>query len=216
MPTPTLTPEAVAAHERLYPRLAALMKQVERVASRRPGAPVPEESAKLSRELCREAARLLGRDGRGIGLPKPVAGAAPLDHAGLAIHLGQAVAGLEAFEAAHSAVVAGVPSWQLGTGESRPVARLWARAASTGQRQAAPKPQAARSRYDETPAQMRSAVIKRIMERENQRYMQGYRDAKAGKPAIRPITEMEPVPHGGNHVPDRRGGEGYPPLPPED
>lgn len=214
MPT-TLTPEIIATHERLYPRLAALLKQVERVAARRSRVPVPEETAKLSRELCREAARLLGKDGRGIGLPKSSAGA-PLDHAGLAILLGQAVAGLEAFEAAHSAVVAGVPSWQLGNGESRPVARLRARAAATAQRQATPKQQVARSRYDETPAQMRSAVIKRIMERENQRYMQGYRDAKAGKPAIRPITEMEPVPHGGNHVPDRRGGEGYPPLPPED
>lgn len=215
----TLTEALIATHERLYPRLAALLKQVERVAGQRAGAPVPEETAKLSRELCREAAKLLGREGRGIVVPQGSSNgskAVPLDHAGLAILLGQAVAGLEAFEAAHSAVVAGVLSWQLGNGESRPVARLRARAASTAQRQAAPKPQAARSRYDETPAQMRSAVIKRIMERENQRYMQGYRDAKAGKPAIRPITEMEPVPHGGNHVPDRRGGEGYPPLPPED
>lgn len=213
MPT-TLTPEIIATHERLYPRLAALLKQVERVAGKRPGDPAPEATAKLAGQLCVQAAKLLGRERQGIVLPVATRGAS-LDHAGLVVKLGQAVAGLEAFEAAHSAPIAGVLSWQLGDGESRPVARLGAKA-SPAQRQAPPKPQAARAGSIESPRQMRSKILKRLMERENLRYMQGYRDAKAGKPPIRPITEIEPVPHGGNYVSHWNGGETPPPLPPDD
>lgn len=218
MPNP-LTPSLIDTHERLYPRLAALLKQLERIAAKRPRDMVPEATLQLAGRLCRQAAALIGKDGRSIiaalGAAKGPR-AVPLDHAGLVVVLGQAVAGLEAFEAAHSAPIDGVMCWQLGTGESRPVARLRARSGTASQKQAGTKPQAARAGYSETPSKMRQVVLKRIIERENERYMQGYRDAKAGRPPIAPITEIDAVPHGGGYVPHRRGGEGYPPLPPAD
>lgn len=119
-PTSTLTPETILAHERLYPRLASLLKQVERVAAQRPMQPVPTESVKLARELCQEAAQLLGRQGRGIGVPRGA-----LDHASLAVALGQALAGLEAFEGAHAQLSARHQAicWMLPDGKRQPVAR---------------------------------------------------------------------------------------------
>ncbi len=93
--TPPLTRERIALRERLYPRVAALRKQVER-AKGTEAAPV--ESVRLGRELCGEVARFLGRAGRGIGVPRE----AGIDNAALAIALGQALAGLEAFEGEHA------------------------------------------------------------------------------------------------------------------
>lgn len=171
MPTPALTPEIIAAHERLYPRLAALLKQVERVAARRPGVEVTEETGRLARELCREAARLLGRDGRGIGLPKPVAGA-PLDHGGLAIHLGQALAGLEQFEATHSghSKQLGYAIWQV-DGPPMPVTRLLPKGVGG---------KAIKTRDPEADLHRRM-VYKLIVGRYKAGYDQGFRDATDGK-----------------------------------
>lgn len=172
MPSPALTPEIIAAHERLYPRLAALLKQVERVAARRPGAEVTEETGRLARELCREAARLLGRDGRGIGLPKPVAGA-PLDHGGLAIHLGQALAGLEQFEATHSghSKQLGYAIWQV-DGPPLPVTRLLPKGA--GGRVTEPRA--------EKMSPIRRELTRLILTRYSAGYDAGYRDATEGRP----------------------------------
>lgn len=170
MPTPALTPEIIAAHERLYPRLAALLKQVERVAARRPGAEVTEETGRLARELCREAAKLLGRDGRGIGLPKPVAGA-PLDHGGLAIHLGQALAGLEQFEATHSghSKQLGYAIWQV-DGPPMPVTRLLPRGGK------AIEPRDPKTNF------FRREVTRLILARYSAGYDTGYKDASEGRP----------------------------------
>lgn len=193
MPT-TLTPALIAAHERLYPRLAALLKQVERVASQRAATPVPEETAKLARELCREAGKLLGREGRGIVVPKgPSTASSPLDHAGLAVVLGQAVAGLEAFETAHSGRdFSGNAVWQLPGGETPPVARL--RAAGPGWATSAPKPSTPwRDPFEITEAEMKSGVLKRILQRENAVYLEGYRDARDGKPPRKPLKVIGPV-----------------------
>ena len=187
MPTPT--PTLIATHERLYPRLAALLKQVERA---RATTPVPEETVRLSRELCREAAKLLGREGRGIGVPGASKGG-PLDHGALAIQLGQAVAGLEAFEAAHSGRdFSGNAVWQLPGGETVPVARL--RTARPGFATATPKPSTQwRDPREVTDAEMRSTVLKRILQRENAVYLEGYRDGRAGKPPRKPLTLIGPV-----------------------
>lgn len=188
MPTPALTPEIIAAHERLYPRLAALLKQVERVAARRPGAEVTEETGRLARELCREAAKLLGRDGRGIGLPKPVAGA-PLDHGGLAIHLGQALAGLEQFEALHSLYVHQhhAVCWQLPGGAFVPVSRLKPRVPPKGVTGASLAEQKGLARD-------KPRIVQRIIKRENFIYLEGYADGKAGRPPRKPTDDFRPVP----------------------
>lgn len=76
-----LTRERIALHERLYPRVAALLKQVER-AKGTDAAPV--ESVRLGRELCGEVARFLGKAGRGIAVPRE----AGIDNAAPAIALG--------------------------------------------------------------------------------------------------------------------------------
>ena len=128
-PTSTLTPETILAHERLYPRLASLLKQVENVAKQRPAQPVGAESVKLARELCQEAGQLLGKQGRGIGVPRGA-----LDHASLAVALGQAVAGLEAFEGEHAQLSARHQAicWTLPDGKRQPVARLLPRTPPKG------------------------------------------------------------------------------------
>lgn len=219
MSSTILTVALIERHERLYPRLAALLQQVERLALRRGRQAVPADTVQLAAGLCRRAAPLLGPEGREIvGALRAATGprTVPVDHARLALLLGQAVAGLEAFEAAHWVPVEGVPSWQLGNGESRPVSRLRPKPPAAAQRQPAPKPRGAGPGHRETPGQMREVLLKRILERENERYMQGYRDARAGKPPIRPITEIDAVPHGGGYTPYGRGGEGPPPPPPDD
>ncbi len=197
MPT-TLTKTVIATHERLHPRLAALLKQVERVAGKRPGEPVPEETLKLSQTLIREAAKLLGREGRGISAPKgsSAAGKAALDHQNLAVALGQALAGLEAFEGTHTVLAGGVRSWQLGDGTRQPVARLLAKTSARGATTAPAKPDF--GFMGRTASEARQKLYSRMIERENLRYMQGYRDAKAGKDPIPPLDKVEPVPHGGN------------------
>ncbi len=164
MPTP-LTPSLIASHERLYPRLAALLKQVERA---RGNLLVPEETARVSRELCREAAKLLGREGRGIAVPPPNK---PLDHQGLAVMLGQAVAGLGAFEAAHSgwSPKSKCAVWVI-DGPPRPVLRLMP-PGSEGKPVQSKDPQA---------GQYRRELYKLIMGRYAAGYDAGYRDAKEG------------------------------------
>lgn len=183
-PTSTLTPETILAHERLYPRLASLLKQVERVAAQRPTQPVPAESVKLARELCQEAAQLLGKQGRGIVVPRGAAGV--LDHASLAVALGQAVAGLEAFEGEHAQLSARHQAicWTLPDGKRQPVARLLPRTPPKGA-----------TVWDEAEREFGKAehdiVIRRLIDRENAVYLIGYRDARAGKPPRKPLEEIE-------------------------
>ena len=81
--------------------------------------------------------------------------------------------------------------WRIEGGAARPVARLrptkpgplnpWQRAAASG------------SQYDQSPQKMRSAIQKRLIERENAVYLRGYQDAKAGKPPRKPLTAIGPV-----------------------
>ena len=170
-PSSTLTPETILAHERLYPRLASLLKQVERVAGQRPMQPVPIESVKLARELCQEAAQLLGKQGRGIAVPRGAPGA--LDHASLAVALGQAVAGLEAFEGEHSGHSKKLDCtvWQI-DGPPRPVTRLL------------PKGHGGKEVKNSDPEAdfHRRQVYKLIVGRFKAGYDEGYKHAKEGKP----------------------------------
>ena len=182
-PTSTLTPEIIVAHERLYPRLASLLKQVERVAAQRPTQPVRAESVKLARELCQEAGLLLGKQGRGIGVPRGA-----LDHAGLAVALGQAVAGLEAFEGEHAQLSARHQAicWTLPDGKRQPVARLLPLTPPKGA-----------TVWDEAEREFgkerHAAVVRRLIHRENQTYLVGYRDGRAGRPPRKPLEKMATV-----------------------
>ena len=91
-----LTRRKADAHEALFLRLAALTKQVEAMAARRPLAPVPEQLVTLAEGALYEA-RQFGqrRQRRELPVAAPHCG-------GLAAQLGTALAGLVAFEARHS------------------------------------------------------------------------------------------------------------------
>lgn len=176
MPDLTLTPALIATHERLHPCLASLLKQIERVAAKHPGLGVPEETARLARELCRDAAKLLGRAGRGISVPqRSSAGtkSTPLDHATLAIALGQALVGLEAFEAEHSgwSGTRKCAVWRL-DGPERPVRRLL----PPGH-----EGEATRTRNPDSEA-AKADLMRLILSRYAAGYDEGYQQAREGKP----------------------------------
>ena len=172
-PTP-LTRERVAAHENLHARLSALLKQLERVAVRRPAEPVPAETLQLGSALCREAKKLLGRAGRAVPVPQAgKAGAGP-DHAGLAALLGQALVELEGFEAAwsgHSDTL-GYAVWDV-PGPALPVKRLLPKNA---------KAKKLEPQGEMTTAEMRAKLTHIILTRYAAGYDEGYAAAKEGKP----------------------------------
>jgi hypothetical protein len=179
VPQTTLTAATALAHERLYPRVAALLKQVERAAARHPGHPVPEATRAVAKPLFAEARKILGREAmRGLS-------GGAVDSAALGVALERLVAALQAFEAEHSAwsAKAKCAVWRV-EGPAMPVARLRPAGAI-----AAPAiPQA-----KDDPA-FRSKLFRRICERENLRYLQGYRDGKAGRDPIPPIKDIEIIP----------------------
>lgn len=191
-PTP-LTRERAIAHENLHARLSALLKQLERVAARRPFEPVPAETLALASGLCREAKKLLGRAGRSVPVPQAgkagktgKAGAAPdhagRDHAGLLALLGQALVELEGFEAAwsgHSATL-GYAIWDV-PGPALPVKRLLPRDI---------KPKKLEAQGEMTTPQMREKLVHIILTRFAAGYDEGYADAKAGKPPSATYAEI--------------------------
>lgn len=119
MPKSTLTPAIALAHERLYPRVIALLAQVEKLAARRPQDPVPPATLVVARDLFGGARKIIGREAARLG------GNAAADLGALAVGLGQLRAGLEAFEAANSgwSAKARCTVWRLG-GPPLPVTRL--------------------------------------------------------------------------------------------
>lgn len=118
--TAITTAQRAATHEALYPRLAALSAELSAMAHKRPTAPVPQSLAILAEGLLFEAAPFCGpRRRRGL-VP------APPDLAALAALLGQALAGLDAFETRHAPFnkTLNCFAWRLPRGEFLPVRRL--------------------------------------------------------------------------------------------
>jgi len=177
----TLTTAIALAHERLYPRVAALLTQVERSAARHPEQPVPAATLAVAKTLFAEARKIIGREAM------LVAGTATGSLSGLSIGLGQLKAGLEAFEAANSRFDAklGRVAWSV-AGDPLPVRRHKPAVS------ARPGPPQRR----ETPVDpgFRSKLIRRLSERENLRYLQGFRDGKAGRPPIPQIKDLDVIP----------------------
>lgn len=171
----TLTPAIALAHGRLYPRVTALLKQVERSAARHPEHPVPATTRAVANTLIAEARKILGREAlRG-------AGSAMADLSALAVALSQLVAMLEAFEAAHSsfsyelrALAWDVPKAPM------PISRLKPRGLVKGFAPVNPQRQADGDK-------LRARIAQRIDEIASARYMSGYRDAKAGRPPQPPF-----------------------------
>ena len=175
MPQSTLTAAIAQAHERLLPRVTALLKQVERSAVRQPQAPVPAATRAVARTLFAEARKILGRE---AGL---LAGAGPADLSALSVGLGQLAAGLEAFEAAHSSYSADLRcvAWDV-PGAPLPVSRLKPTGLVKGFAPVNPVKAAA-------TANLRSRIGRRIDEIASARYMTGYRDGQAGRPPQPPF-----------------------------
>ncbi|UXN71230.1 hypothetical protein N8A98_08650 [Devosia neptuniae] len=91
---PRVTHALAARHEALWLRLTALHAQIATVAARRPQAPVSGQTISVAEVLLRDAQVFLAQ---GDSLPM----AAP-DHGGLLTQLGQALAGLDAWEAVNA------------------------------------------------------------------------------------------------------------------
>jgi hypothetical protein len=120
--TNPLSPKTAQRHEALYLRLAALLRQAEAVAARRPDTAVPDAMRALAETLVYDARAFTGTGGgrRPAGLP-----AVPPAYGGLAAALGEAFAGLEAFELRHTRWDAGLKCvvWRTSEGP-QPVQRL--------------------------------------------------------------------------------------------
>ncbi len=163
-----ITAARAARQEALWPRLAALEKQVAPVAAKKPELAVPEPVARPARALIAEAQALLGR--RQL-LPAP--GRKGLDYATLAVLLGQARTALEAFEAAHASWHADWKclAWRIEGGEPLPVRRLLP--------DGVPHPDPAEERE---MSDIKRKLLERITNSRRHAYSVGYRDAMQGKP----------------------------------
>lgn len=167
MPSSTLTPTTALTHERLFPRVTALLKQVERSASRHPDHPIPPATLTVARTLFAEARKILGRDAARI------ANTATADLSALSVGLSQLVAGLEAFEAANSGWSARLKCtvWRV-EGPPQPVRRLLPPGVEIR----------TEATEDEKPSKARLDLMRLIMARFAAGYDEGYRDASEGRP----------------------------------
>ena len=166
MPTP-LTAAIALAHERLHPRVNALLRQVERSAARHPEHPIPPATLAVARSLFAEARRILGRGAARL------TGNATGSLAALGIALGQLVALLEAFEAENSGFSAKARCivWRL-DGPPQPVLRLKPPGVEAGP-VVGSDPQSEKARTD---------LVRLVMARFAAGYDEGYRDASERKP----------------------------------
>jgi hypothetical protein len=166
--TTSLPRQKAEAHEALYPALAKLTAQMEAVAARRPTAPIPAAARKIAADLLFEA-QAFGWDRANRTrreLPEPAA-----DAFGLASQLGQALALLDAFEAAHSHWNADLKCfvWQT-QGTPHPVERL------------RPEPERApQSATDKRRAEQRRLELRRLINAKvADGYDRGFADASSG------------------------------------
>lgn len=169
MPKPTtpLTPAIAEAHERLYPRVGALLAQVEKLAARSPAQPLPPATLAVAQSLFRAARKILGREaGR-------IAGSAMGDLGALSVGLGQLKAALETFEAANSqwSASARCTVWRL-DGPAMPVGRLKPAGVEAGP-----------ARKDNPEQQrLQGKILKLLAARFAAGYDTGYRHASEGLP----------------------------------
>jgi hypothetical protein len=162
----TLTRQKAQAHEALYPRVEKLTRQIEAIAARRPSAPVPPAARAIADALLFDA-QAFATAARALPALAP-------DVAGLATQLGQALAALDAFEAAHAGWQADLNcfAWRLASGATLPVQRLRPHVVETGRNR----------QLQREGARMRRELIRRIDAKFYDGYDQGYRDAQNGVP----------------------------------
>jgi hypothetical protein len=154
---PRVTHALATRHELLWLQLSALHAQVTAVAIRRPAAPVSVHTGNVAEALLREAIPFLAQ---GQHLPM----AAP-DHGGLATQLSQALAGLDAWEAANMVWRSdlGAYVWRVKDKVPLPVGRLRPRL----QTQDAPEAEPDYAAYKANVADLRNKLAKRIEQYRN-------------------------------------------------
>jgi len=153
--TALISARRAEAHETLMAQSTRLLAQAEAIAVRRPEEAVSPTIAALAGDLLFELRRLL--NARGLPAVAP-------DYAGLAAQLGQAVAGLEAFEARHTVwdAALGAFAWQITPTLRQPVARLRPHLAT-------PTQDAARRQGDS-----HRRLVRLLQVRERERFEQGF------------------------------------------
>lgn len=116
---PRVTHALAERHEALWLSLAALHKDIAALAAKKPAAPVSEPVRITAEGLLSDCVPFIRRRSHRL----PVAAG---DLAGLAVQLGQALAGLEAWEAANSQWRADLNAfvWKVKAAEPLPVMRL--------------------------------------------------------------------------------------------
>jgi hypothetical protein len=173
--THTTTKTKAQCHEALYPRLAALGRQIAAIAARRPAAIVPEGVRILAEGLLFDIRPFLAaRPRRDLPVAAP-------DYGALATQLGQALAALDVFEARHTSWHAALKCfvWRVRSEEPLPVGRLRPQTV-----------QQAPSRDKSEADKKHRKVMLRIQEKWDEAYERGKRDgaleALAQPPQIYP------------------------------
>lgn len=166
--TTRLTRTKAEAHEALYPALEKLTAQMEAMAARKPAAPVPPAARAVAADLLFDAQRFGWNPPHRTKRPLPEPAA---DVGGLATQLGQALALLDAYEAAHCVWNADLKCFVWETqGAPLPVRRL---------RQEPARPQL--TERDKRRSEQRRVEIKRKIEaKAEESYDRGYADASSG------------------------------------
>lgn len=164
---PTTTATLAERHEALWLGLSALHKDLVALGAKKPTAPVSEPVRIAAEGLLSECASFIRKRKERL----PVAAA---DLTGLAVQLGQALAGLEDWESRHTTwdEKFNCRIWNLHTGY-RPIMRL--------------KPPAAALKFERDDMDyIRGQLVVRMKQRERRAYHEGFeagRAARAGAPA---------------------------------
>jgi hypothetical protein len=167
-----ISAERARHHEALVLRLEALLREERPLAARHPEGPVGPALRVAAEALLHDAAQFHPRRGRREKFPPAAGRLGPL-----AVELGQARAGLEAFELVHSYWSARHKAFVWRTlPEPAPIGRLRPAVAAAD-------PEATRENRH-----IRDEVLRRLKVRIAESYEQGYRDARNGLPPPAGIT----------------------------
>jgi len=180
-PPPSSNPSlnTVLAQEQLLPQVAALLKQVAKLPPRQSQGPASPVMLAAANQLFVAARSVLGR-----AAPDPVGDIRVED---LSVMLAALNGALEGFETRHSWVDRqGLLVWRLADGGRRPVARhlgKWLRGPNGFPI----------SEKDPDADERHARTLRRILERENQSYLAGYRDCLQGLPPRADLTVIDSI-----------------------
>lgn len=167
---PRTTQSLALRHEALWLALTALHRDVAALAKKHPGTSVSEPVRIAAEGLLADGAPFLPRPRQRLPVAAP-------DLMGLAVQLGQALAGLEAWETGHSFWDAGQACrcWRVG-GAGLPVMRL--------------RPKVAPPPTTHNGTSMRDALVRRIEQRRAGDFEAGFAAGRAARQG-RPVAAIQ-------------------------